>query len=147
MGAFDDVESRSPTRYTNMLGRGVGEARRRMVLIALLAFFLILTLVGFRRQDTIKDVVNSSLHHNNSTAPAVVAKPDTKADTKTATKADTKTDIKSDKIDSSSKSRLQSDPPTQLKGPKLDNGDRTLAPQSLTDLHNSSLGVRTVEAM
>lgn len=149
MGAFDDIESHSPTRYTSMLGRGVGEARRRIMLIALLALFLILTLVAFRRQDTIKEVVNSSFHRNNSTAPVTVVKPDTKADTKTDSQAATSTNTqaeleqeeKPDEIDSTSKARLQSDPPQQRKGPKLDNGDRTLAPQSLTDLHNRSLGV------
>lgn len=173
MGAFDDIESPSPTRYTSMLGRGMGEARRRIVLLIFLAFFLLLTVVAFRRQDTIKDVVNSSLHRTNTTVP--VTKPDTTADTKADLKSDTKsgttktesqpstkpeapakTDPKPDAI-SDTKSEKPKSPwsgsASGSKGPKLGNGDRVLAASSVADIHNSSLGVccsqdyRTVEKM
>lgn len=114
-------------------------------MIALLAFFLLLTLVAFRRQDTIKDVVSNGLHRNNSMASVVVA--DIKANTSADTKTNPTTDSKFDETDSTSIARLQSDPPIELKGPKLDNSDRILAPRSLTDLHNRSLGVRELQAM
>ena len=133
MGAFDD-ESQSPTRYSSMLGRGVGEARRRIVLICLIAFFLILTLVAFRRQDTIKEVVGKGIHRAPA-VPAPVATSDTKTDLQDhASKADTQ---KSEKAKSK-----PSKPQTQYKGPVLGNGERTLAQESLQDIHNSSLGVR-----
>ena len=135
MGAFDDIESRSPTRYSGMLGRGVAEARRRIVLLCLVAFFLILTLVAFRRQDTIKEVVSKGLHRNtNSTVP--VAQPDTK----TGLKEDvSKPDSKSDKTETSDPK--PSTQPPSIKGPVLGNGERSLAQESLQDIHNSSLGV------
>ena len=134
MGAFDDIESpRSPTMYSSMLGRGLGEARRRIVLICLIAFFLILTLVAFRRQDTIKDVVSKGLHRTtNATAPVATS--------------DTKTDLKEDvsKPDPPKSEKTQtkpSTPPPSMKGPVLGNGERSLASESLQDIHNSSLGV------
>jgi hypothetical protein len=123
MGAFDETDARSPTR--SMLGRGIGEARRRIVLLIFLAFFLLLTIVALRRQDTIKDVVNHSLHRT-SNAPAV-EKPEIAVDSK----ADTKSHLKSGKTSMWGKSNS--------KGPYLD--DRTLAPSSLADIHNSTLGV------
>lgn len=154
MGAFDDSEARSPTR--NMLGRGIGEARRRIVLLIFLGFFLLLTIVAFRRQDTIKDVVNQSLHRTSNTSSvatpetavdsATDLKSDTKpATTKTETTTDAKTDAKSD-TKTDSKSDMKSGKTSmwgksKSKGPKLDNGDRTLAPSTLADIHNSTLGV------
>ncbi|KAK3176007.1 hypothetical protein OEA41_007329 [Lepraria neglecta] len=115
-----------------MLGRGLGEARRRIVLICLIAFFLILTLVGFRRQDTIKDVVSNGLHRTtDATAPVAMS--------------DTKTDLKEDvsKPDPPKSEKTQtkpSTPPPSMKGPVLGNGERSLASESLQDIHNSSLG-------
>jgi len=157
MGAFDDIEARSSNRYSSMLGRGMGEARRRIVLLIFLAFFLLLTVVAFRRQDDIKEVVNSKLHRTNTTTPitkpdaTVSSKPDlkearpsTKPDLKENTKPKTpKTDSKTD-----TKSDMKSEKPSMFggksgsKGPKLGNGDRTLAETSLTDIHNTTMGVR-----
>ncbi len=150
MGAFDDTEPRSPTK--SMLGRGIGEARRRIVLIMFLAFFLLLTIVAFRRQDTIKDVVNQSLHRTNTTH--AVAKPETAADSKTDLMSDTKPDTTNTKTTTDAETSTKADTKTdsksgttsmwgksKSKGPKLDNGDRTLAPSTLADIHNSTLGV------
>ena len=87
----EDVESsRSPTR--SMLGRGIGEARRRIVLIIFLAFFLSLTVLAFRRQDTIKDVVNSRLHGPSTTTTTTGTKPETSV----GSKPDLKSEIKPD---------------------------------------------------
>ena len=149
MGAFDDIEARSPTR--SMLSRGLGEARRRIVLLIFLAFFLLLTLVAFRRQDAIKDVVNQSLHRTNSTAS--VAKPKPTVDPKADPKSDTKSDTS--KTDSSTDAKTNTKPETKTektsmwgkpksKGLQLDNGDRTLATNTLADIHNRTLGVRCI---
>lgn len=154
MGAFDDVESRSPTR--SMLGRGMGEARRRIVLLIFLAFFLILTIVAFRRQDDIKEVVNNRLKSNTNTASTLAAEkgikkpevtaaantaetqPSTKPDATISSVAATKTTAKAD----SKKGKSSSNANTQTgKGPKLGNGDRVVPPSNIADIHNSTLGV------
>lgn len=150
MGAFDDVEARSPTR--SMLGRGLGEAKRRIVLIIFIAFFLLLTLVAFRRQDDIKDVVSTSLHRANTTTPTKSTVSETKAslgsdgksdtfktDSKAAVKSDGKTDTKADT--KASKTSIWGGKKAPSQGPKLGNGDRTLAASSIEDIHNSTLGV------
>ena len=157
MGAFDDIEARSSGRYSNLLGRGMGEAKRRIVLLIFLAFFLLLTVVAFRRQDTIKDVVNNSLHR---TATAMsTKKPDPPADSKPAAQPSTKPESKSESTSektktegkseskTDSKSDMKSEKPSKskagsvLKSPKLGNGDRTLEASSLAAIHNSTLGV------
>ena len=134
MGGFDDVESHSPTRYSSMLGRGVGEARRRIVLVALLASFFLLTLVAFRRQDTIKDVVSKGLHRP-ANATASLEKQDTQADLQEITKPK----------DASLGEKYTSDPSSKpeviYKSPILGNGERSLTQDTLEALHNSSLGV------
>lgn len=149
MGAFDDLEGRSPTR--SMLGRGLGEAKRRIVLISFIAFFLILTFVAFRRQDDIKDVVNTSLHRANTTSSTKSSGSETKAslgsdsetnsttDSKSAVKSDSKTDTKADTT--SSKTSIWGGKKAPSQGPKLGNGDRTLAASNVEDIHNSTLGV------
>lgn len=137
MGGFDDVESHSPTRYASMLGRGVGEARRRIVLVGILAFFLLLTLVAFRRQDTIKDVVSKGLHRTANTT-ASFPKPDTQADLKENTKP--KDTTSGEKYTSNPSSK----PDVIYQSPVLGNGERSLTQESLEDLHNSSLGVSRV---
>ena len=134
MGGFDDVESHSPTRYSSMLGRGVGEARRRIVLVGLLALFLLLTLVAFRRQDTIKDVVSKGLHRT-ANATTSLPKPDTQTDLKENTEP--KDTTASEKFTSNPSSK----PAVIYKSPVLGNGERSLTQESLEDLHNSSLGV------
>ena len=135
MGAFDDVES-PPTRYSGMLGRGVGEARRRIALIGLLVFFLILTLVAFRRQDTIKDVVSKGIHRT-AESTTTATKPDTTANSKEVKKPNTKV---GGKYSSNPKS-----PPSPLySSPILGNGERSLTQESLQDIHNTSLGVSRV---
>ena len=146
MGPFDDIEARgSPTRFSSMLGRGVGEARRRIALIVFLAFFLVLALVAFRRQGSIKDIVSSTYHRSKSTISA--APPTTESDLYLSTNPDVNSGSKSDakpdsKSDSKSTSRLNPAPGSS-KGPVLAtaNGDRSLAPGHLQDLHNRSLGV------
>lgn len=123
------------------------------MLLIFLAFFLLLTIVAFHRQDAIKDVVNQSLHRTNTTTPVAQPEPpaDSKADqksdtdsdttktatTKTDTKPSTKADTKTEKTSMWGKSKS--------KGPKLDNGNRVLAPKSLEDIHNSTLGVSFTE--
>ena len=142
MGAFDDIEAKgssSPTRFS-MLGRGIGEARRKFFLFALLAFFLLLTFVAFRRQDKIKDIVDQSFHRSNATA--AVSKPDLKPDSKSDPKSDPKSDSKLQS--EQSKSRLKPETSSSYgQGPVLAtaNGDRYLAKSSLNDIHNTSLGV------
>ena len=117
-----------------MLGRGVGEARRRIVLVGLLAFFFLLTLVAFRRQDTIKGVVSKGLHHT-ANATASFAKQDTQADLQENTKPK----------DASFGEKYTSDPSSKpeviYKSPVLGNGERSLTQDSLEALHNTSLGV------
>ena len=134
MGGFDDVESHSPTRYSSMLGRGVGEARRRIVLVALLAFFFLVTLVAFRRQDTIKDAVSKGLH-GTANATTSLEKQATQADVQKSTEPK----------DASLGQKYTSDPSSKpeviYKSPVLGNGDRSLTQDSLEALHNSSLGV------
>ncbi len=120
-----------------MLGRGVGEARRRIVLVGLLALFLLLTLVAFRRQDTIKDVVSKGLHRTANTT-ASVPKPDTQADLKENTKP------KGTRFGEKYTSNPSSKPDVIYKSPVLGNGERSLTQESLEDLHNSSLGVSRV---
>lgn len=168
MGDFYDIEARSSNRYSSMLGRGLGEARRRIWLLIFLGFFLLLTVVAFRRQDTIKEVVNSRLHPTDSTAPVtepdttVDSKPEMKSDTQPSVQPSTKPDVEADskqdtkpdtsKTDSKAdtKSDMKSEKPSIWKGksgskaPKLGNGDRVLAEQSVTDIHNTTLGVRCI---
>ena len=136
MGAFD-VESHSPTRYSSMLGRGVGEAKRRIVLVGLLALLFILTLVAFRRQDTIKEVVSKGLHRT-ANATASLTKPDTQPDLKEDKES---TESKSSRFGEKYTSNPSSKPDVIYKSPVLGNGERSLTQESLEDLHNSSLGV------
>ena len=160
MTKYEDVESspHSPTR--SMLGRGINEARRRIVLIVFLAFFLVLTLVAFRRQDTIKDVVNSKLHGLSTITTTTGTKAETAADTKAdlksdtpetkpatsqpSTKPDSKDDVKSESKPETKTDKSKSQPKkeTGKKGPKLGNGDRVLSAENVADIHNTTLGVR-----
>ena len=159
MGAYDDIEARSPNRYSSMLGRGMGEARRRIWLLIFLGFFLLLTVIAVRRQDTIKEVVNNKFHPTNNTASltkpdtTVDSKPDLKSDTQPSSQPSTKPDPKEDSkqdTKSDTKSNTKSEKPSIWKGKsgkkglKLGNGDRVLAEQSVTDIHNSTLGVRYI---
>ena len=143
MGAFDDIESHSQIRRSNLLGRSIGEARRRVVLVALFVGFLILSLLAFRRQDTIKEVVHNSFHRNNHTALLGSTRPGNAVSASSGSDIGDVRDVTLGKTDSTSNSRLQSELPDQPEGLKLDNGDRVLAPQSMRDLRNTSLGVST----
>ena len=120
-----------------MLGRGVGEARRRIALVGLLALLLLLTLVAFRRQDTIKDVVSKGLHRT-ANATASFSKPDKQADLQEHTEP------KDTRFGEIYTSKPSSKPDVIYKSPVLGNGERSLTQESLEDLHNSSLGVSRV---
>ena len=170
MGAFDDLEARSSNRYSGMLGRTMGEARRRIVLLTFLVIFLLLTVLAFRRQDTIKEAVNSRLHHGTSTTTPVTkpdvtlqSKPDVKTEAQPSTKPDVKPITKPDTTKADSKpdaqptSKTETKPDTKSEKPsifkgksgsknlKLGNGDRTLADSTVADIHNTTLGVRSAE--
>lgn len=137
MGVFDDVESHSPTRYSSMLGRGIGEARRRIVLVGLLAFFFLATIVAFRRQDTIKEVVSKGLHRT-ANATASLTRPHTQADLQE--NAEPKDTRFGEKYTSDPSSK----PDVIYKSPVLGNGERSLTQDSLEAVHNSSLGVSRI---
>ena len=168
MGGYDDLEGRPSNRYSTMLGA----ARRRIVLLIFLAFFLVLTLVAFRRQDTIKEVVNSRLHPTSTEEPAtkpdVTAhpKPDVKSEAKPSTIPDSKPDNKQDnKEDNKGDQKTETKPDTKTdtksdmklgkpsifrgksgsKNLKLGNGDRTLADSTVADIHNTTLGVCCIQ--
>lgn len=97
-----------------MLGRGVGEAKRKIVLLTLLVLCLVITFVAFRPQDRIKYYLDYGHQSSNST--------------------------EQDKTPELNRTRPKSKPVSH-KGPVLGNGERSLAASSLSDIANSTLGV------
>ena len=120
-----------------MFGRGVGEAKRRIVLVGVLALLFIFTLVAFRRQDAIKEVVSKGLHRT-ANATVSLTKPDTQPD---LTENKEIPESKSSRLGEKYTSKPSSKPDVIYKSPVLGNGERSLTQESLEDLHNSSLGV------
>ncbi|CAF9941069.1 MAG: hypothetical protein ALECFALPRED_008980 [Alectoria fallacina] len=99
-----------------MIRREMRETKRRMVLLSLLACFLFLTLVAFRRPNSFM----SEYTHRS-------ANPTASATSRTNTKA---------------KSWLKGRPKSM--GPVLGNGQRHLSDSSLADLKNTSLGFEKI---
>ena len=69
MGGAEDVEHGTPPHspglppIPNMLGRGMGEARRRITVLLLLGAILIMSLFAFRRQDEIGEIIETQKSH------------------------------------------------------------------------------------
>lgn len=102
-----------------MLGRGVGEARRKIVFLGLSAFLLMIILVGTRRQDQVKEWVDysrleSQYHLSGGSHSA----------------------FSSSLLSGGTANLLDGE-----EGPVLGKGDRSLSRKSLIDLRNSTLGV------
>ena len=64
MGAFDDIESHRPSSpsFPKMLGRGMGDARRKIILLALVACFLIFSFAAFKKHEQIGDMIDTKAH-------------------------------------------------------------------------------------
>ena len=148
MGAFDDGDNdlesspRSRSSSFNMLGRGLGDARRKIILLLLLGGFFILSLVAFRRQEQIKDIIEDQRQHwTNTPLPATksIIKP---AEPSAIEEQDDRNDSVVDKQSPSvgeQKKPLSEKRPV-LPGPR--SRDRSLSDASLVDLRNETLGVR-----
>ena len=149
MGAFDDVESSRPrSPALNMLGRGVGDARRKVVLLILLAGVLIISFTAFRRHDQIKDIISDQRQSWSTDVPAKpgIAKPDIASHKPAEPSTEEKGSRLSPPIvEKPSHSQEKTKKPVSGKGdvatgPSI--GDRSLSAASLMDVRNESLGVR-----
>lgn len=119
MGTFDDSEpAYSPLRHPATMRRERREAKRRMVLLSLLASLFFLTWVAFRRSNSFM----SDYTHRPTNSTASAAKPNTQG-----------------------KSWLRGRPKST--GPILGNTGRRLSDTSLADLKNTSLGVRGIQPL
>ena len=119
MGTLLDAErAYSPTRHPASMRRERREAKRRMVLLSLLASLFFLTLVAFRRSNSF--VTDYTYHSPNSTASAPKSNPKTT-------------------------SWLTGRPKSM--GPVMSNTGRRLSENSLADLKNASLGVCATRVM
>lgn len=117
MGTLVDSEKAySPSRRPTMIRRERREAKRRMVLLSLLACFLFLTLIAFRQSNSFMSDYTHQAANSTSSAPA--------------------------KTNPESKSWLTGRPKSV--GPILSNNGRHLSDSSLADLKNTSLGVRDI---
>lgn len=138
MGAFYDLEaplSPQPPRQSSMLSRGLNEARRKIVLLALLGCLIVLTLAGFRRQDQIREMLDDQIEWTNNTASTV------RSNSKYA--AAHAADVVSSTKESNGKSNDLTKQKHMAKGPVLGNGKRSLSPTSLGNIRNRTLGVCT----
>ena len=166
MGLLDERDASQPRSPSfNMLDRGVGAARRKVMLLILLGGFLIISLVAFRRQDQIGDIIETQRHswHNTTasyteTDESLVEKPSRLAPEEKTGSEDEK-DVEEDSKDSyrkpsiiasisSKSSKAKEDAKKALTdkhpiapGPRL--GDRKLSDSSLVDVRNETLGVRS----
>lgn len=174
MGAFDDVEASRPRSPTlNMMGRGPGDSRRRLMLLILLGGFLLVSLVAFRKHDDIGDMIETQTHAwSNSNAtylkpaekevekPAAASKedagqatkkkpaPPSKEDAENGTK-DIKaaTDDIVGKADKATKTPEKPIKPSTETKPVLPGpklGDRKLSDSSLIGVRNQTLGFEQV---
>ena len=147
MGAFDDIEASRPrSPVFNMLGRGVGDARRKITLIVLLGCFLIISLVAFRRQEQIKDIIQDQTNQwSNVTVHET--KPVTKPAEPSLEEQGGRTVTPADKPSTTaekSKTPLSEKKPV-APGPEL--GDRSLPDANLIALRNETLGVCSPETL
>lgn len=110
----DSERPYSPTRRPTMIRRERREAKRRMVLLSLLACFLFLTLVAFRRPNSLMGDYTRQPANSTALAPS--------------------------RTNAKGKSWFNGRPKST--GPVLSNSARRLPDSSLADLKNSSLGVR-----
>lgn len=169
MGAFDDIESHRPSSpsFPKMLGRGMGDARRRIVLLVLVASFLIFSLAAFKKHDQIGDMIDNKAHAWSdsytpesaypSEDPVVESKPSKPLSTgvakpkkpleeeeeeeKVAKKVETtKEEVTADQTSTHSEESEKegTKKPTDA-GPHI--GERTLSDISLGELRNKTLGV------
>ena len=113
----DSEKEYSPSIRPAMMRRERREAKRRMVLLSLLACFLFLTLAAFRQPNNFM-----SGHAHQPTNSTTLAPSRTKAN---------------------SHSWFKGRPKSM--GPILGNGGRHLSDSSLADLKNISLGVRGLQ--
>jgi len=135
MGVFDDVEASRPNSPSYpVMTRGFGEARRKVVLLVLLGCFLVLTLVAFRRQDQIADIIEDQRSQWSNTTASLTKSESHKeeADGEKPSQGPHKHAEKPPKSHSKT---------TVAKGPTLGNGDRSLADSNLVALRNETLGV------
>lgn len=116
MGIYLDSETAySPTRRPAMVRRDLREAKRRMMLLSLLACFLFLTLVAFQRPNNLmSEYTHQSAKKSTASAPS--------------------------RTNAKAKSWFRGRPKSM--GPVLGNGERYLSASSLAHLKNASLGVR-----
>lgn len=110
---IDSERAHSPNTRPTMIRHERREVKRRMLLLSLLACFLFLTLVAFRRPKSFMSEYTYQTGNSSASVPS-------------RTKAKTK-------------SWLKGIP--KSKGPILGNGERRLSDTSLADLKNTSLGV------
>lgn len=112
----DSERAYSPSKGPAMMRRERREAKRRMVLLSLLACFAFLTIVALRRPNSFLSEYTHQRANSTASAPS-----------RTKGKA---------------KSWLSGRPKSS--GPVLGNGERRLSHTSLADLKNASLGVREI---
>ena len=155
MGAYDEVP-RSPTIIPlSMLGRGIGDARRKIMLIILLAGIVTMSLVAFRRQDQIGDMIQTSKSHwTNATssyhgkiysaghsADEMIVDPPDDGDrrineTKTIGNEDSSAKQKEAKVNATAAAT-----PTEAFCPGPTMGERQLKDENRRQLRNETLGV------
>lgn len=164
MGAFDEVP-RSPTVIPRgMLGRGIGEARRKVMLLILLGGIVVMSLIAFRRQDEIGSMIQTQKSHWSNVTEGYYDKmqsaeesaeemsipdpPDdgdrrlneTKTDTKTKTKTKTQTHGNEDSSAKQKEAKVSSTA-TEGWGPGPTMGERVLKDSNREQLRNETLGV------
>ena len=77
MGAFDDIESHRPgsPSFPKMLGRGMGDVRRRIILLAVVACFLIFSFAAFKKHEQIGDMIDTKAHAWSDSSTSEVSYP------------------------------------------------------------------------
>ena len=165
MGAFDDIESHRPSSpsFPNMLRRGMGDARRKIILLALVACFLIFSLAAFKKHDQIGEMIDTKAHAwsdsytPESSYPSEDPDPSTPLGTGVAkAKKPLEGKVEQEEVEekkeavkekttagktsthSEEAKEKTSNKPTDA-GPHI--GDRTLSDTSLEELRNETLGV------
>ncbi|KAL9102626.1 MAG: hypothetical protein Q9163_002241 [Psora crenata] len=140
MGAFDDVEaSRTHSSAFNMLGRGIGEVRRKtLLLLVLLGGFLILSLLAIRRQDRIKDIIQDQKHQWTNITPPQTSPIVTPAEPSTEEQWGGAVAPKKPSRPQEKTKTPTSEKEPVAPGPRF--GDRSLSDASLIDLRNETLG-------
>ena len=151
MGAFDDnVEaSRLPTSAYSMMDRGIGAARRKILLLILLGGFLFLSLLAFRRHDDIGSLVDTQRQSwANITIPSSITSDKTSAKSPTHHKVadEDEPDVEeTSRFTEKKKEKPQAKLHSLAPGPHM--GDRTLSNSSLLGVRNETLGVRASSIM